>query len=50
MRNKQNLNNITVIVRTLNEEKNIVDCIQSIKKSGIKNILVVDGNSKDKTI
>ena len=40
MRNKQNLNNITVIVRTLNEEKNIVDCIQSIKKSGIKKSII----------
>ena len=50
MRKNQNLDNITVIVRTLNEEKNINDCIKSIKKSQIKNILVVDGNSQDKTI
>jgi glycosyltransferase involved in cell wall biosynthesis len=48
--NRKNLKDITVILRTLNEEKNIFDCIYSIKKSGIKNILVVDGKSQDNTI
>ena len=44
------LNNITVTIPTLNEEKNIYDCIQSIKKSGIKNIIVIDGGSTDNTV
>ncbi len=44
------LNKITVNIPTLNEEKNIIDCIKSIKKSGIKKIIVIDGGSTDKTI
>lgn len=43
-------NQITVNIPTLNEEKNIINCIKSIKKSGIKKIIVVDGGSIDKTI
>ena len=41
---------ITVTIPTLNEEKNIAGCISSIKKSGVKNIIIIDGGSKDKTI
>ena len=46
----RDLNKITVNIPTLNEEKNIIGCIQSIKKSGIKKIIVIDGGSTDKTI
>ena len=45
-----NLNDITVTIPTLNEENNIQDCISSIKKSGIKNIIVIDGGSTDNTL
>ena len=44
------LDQITVTIPTLNEEKNIGKCIDSVKKSGIKNIIVIDGGSTDKTI
>ena len=44
------LNQITVNIPTLNEEANIGKCIDSIKRSGIKKIIVIDGGSKDKTI
>jgi glycosyltransferase involved in cell wall biosynthesis len=44
------LNNITVNIPVLNEEKNIKDCILSIKKSGIKKIIVIDGGSTDQTV
>ena len=36
-------------ILTLNEEKNIRDCIESIKNLGIININVLDGGSTDKT-
>ena len=39
---------ITAIVLTLNEEKNIVKCLDSVKKI-VKHIIVVDGFSSDKT-
>jgi glycosyltransferase involved in cell wall biosynthesis len=38
-----------VIIPTLNEEKNIVEVIEKLRHLGFTNILVVDGNSKDKT-
>ena len=44
------LNQITVNIPTLNEEENIGKCIDSIKKSGIKKIIVIDGGSQDRTI
>tara|TARA_B100000029_G_scaffold478142_1_gene523904 strand:+ start:53 stop:904 length:852 start_codon:yes stop_codon:yes gene_type:complete len=44
------LKDITVTIPTLNEEKNIKACIESVKKSGIKNIIVIDGGSEDKTL
>ena len=44
------LSEITVTIPTLNEQDNIADCISSIKKSGIKNILVIDGASTDQTL
>lgn len=36
-------------ILTLNEEKNIKECIESIKLQGIKNINVLDGGSNDQT-
>lgn len=41
---------VDVIIPTLNEEKNIEDVICRLKMVGCHNILVVDGNSHDKTI
>ncbi len=44
---------VSVIICTLNEEKRIGACIQSIKKQkfeGSYEIIVADGNSEDKTI
>ena len=38
-----------VIIPTLNEEKNIPEVIEKLRRLGFTNILVVDGNSKDKT-
>ncbi len=46
----EGLNKITVIIPILNEEKNISSCIKSVKRSGIKKIIVVDGGSSDKSI
>ena len=48
MKNKK----VSVIVTTKNEERNILNCLQSIKKQSYKNIqiIVVDNNSTDKTI
>lgn len=42
---------VSVIITTKNEEKNIANCLESIKKQTYKNleILVVDNNSSDKT-
>lgn len=38
---------ISVVILTKNEEKNIVDCIESLK--GFDEILVIDDNSEDRT-
>lgn len=43
------MKNITVIIHTLNEEKNIEDCIKSAKLLTSK-IIVVDMESKDQTV
>ena len=40
---------VTIIIPTLNEEKSIGDVITKFKKLGFEDILVIDGNSKDKT-
>ena len=41
---------VSVIIPTYNEEKNIGDCIHSIKKGGeLAEIIVVDGGSTDRT-
>jgi glycosyltransferase involved in cell wall biosynthesis len=41
---------VNVIIPTLNEGKNISDIITRLKMIGCKDILVVDGNSKDDTV
>ena len=43
------MDDITAIILTKNEEKNIARCIESINKK-IKNIIVLDSFSEDKTI
>jgi glycosyltransferase involved in cell wall biosynthesis len=40
----------TVIIPTLNEERNIEDVIYELKSKGFSNILVIDGNSTDETV
>lgn len=40
---------ITSVLITLNDEKNIHKCLQSLKKSGVSKIIVVDGGSTDLT-
>ena len=42
------MKNITAVIITLNEEKNITDCINSVKNV-CDEIIVVDSNSTDKT-
>ena len=41
---------MTVIIPTLNEEKNIADVLMELRSIGLSNILVIDGNSKDRTV
>ena len=41
------MENITAIILTLNEEKNIEECIKSIK-SIVKRIVVVDGFKRER--
>jgi glycosyltransferase involved in cell wall biosynthesis len=41
---------ITVIIPTLNEERNIGDVIRELQYLGLYNILIVDGNSTDHTV
>ena len=41
---------VTVIIPTLNEEKNIAEVILELKHLGYHNILIVDGNSRDRTV
>jgi len=43
---------VSIIVTTLNEERYIEDCLRSLKNQTYKNkeIIVVDSNSKDKTV
>lgn len=40
---------VIVLIPTLNEERSIAEVIQELKSMGLANILVVDGNSSDKT-
>lgn len=43
---------VSVLLPVKNEEKNIADCIRSLKKQSYKSIeiIVIDGNSTDKTV
>jgi glycosyltransferase involved in cell wall biosynthesis len=50
MKKKNNTLPITVIICTLNEEKNILSCIDTVIKNNIDEIIIIDGNSKDNTI
>jgi dolichol-phosphate mannosyltransferase len=44
------IDDVTVIVPTLNEEEAIPIVLDDLITQGYENILVVDGNSKDRTI
>jgi glycosyltransferase involved in cell wall biosynthesis len=42
---------ISVVIPSLNEERCIAQCIESVKRNGVAHeIIVVDGGSKDKTV
>jgi len=41
---------VTILIPTLNEEEAIEKVIQEVRECGFKNILVVDGYSKDRTV
>ena len=41
---------ISAVVCSLNEEARIVDCLSSLKDSGVGEIILVDGQSTDKTV
>ena len=43
---------VSIVITTKNEEKNIENCLLSIKEQTYSNIeiILVDNNSKDKTI
>ena len=45
-----NLNEITVNIPTLNEQRNIFACIKSVQNAGIKKIVIIDGGSTDDTL
>jgi len=40
----------TVVIPTLNEERSISELLFSLRRAGFSRILVIDGNSKDKTV
>lgn len=42
-------NDVTVLIPTLNEEETIGDVVKRFRNQGFTNILVIDGNSRDKT-
>lgn len=46
----KNYKKVSVVVCTKNEEKRIKICLESILKNKVDEIILVDGNSKDKTI
>lgn len=41
---------VAIIIPALNEEKNIAKVIYELNRMGYRNILVIDGNSRDRTI
>jgi len=51
MNNSAELDKImTIVIPTLNEESGIAKVIEELRQLGFKNILVIDGYSKDKTV
>jgi dolichol-phosphate mannosyltransferase len=47
---KYHKDDVTVLIPTLNEEEAIEKVIREVRECGFKNILVVDGYSKDRTV
>jgi len=47
---KINHSGVTVIIPTRNEEKSIAEVIQELNQMGYDNVLIVDGNSRDRTV
>jgi dolichol-phosphate mannosyltransferase len=45
-----NKDDVTILIPTLNEEAAIGSVVAKFKALGFKNILVIDGNSKDRTV
>lgn len=45
-----NNSDVTVIIPTLNEEESIAGVIRELNQIGCRNILIIDGNSRDRTI
>jgi glycosyltransferase involved in cell wall biosynthesis len=41
---------ITAVICTYNSENNISKCVESLKANNVKEIIIVDGNSLDKTV
>lgn len=50
LRNSEPNLNVTIIIPTLNEDKTIGTIIQNLRQFGFNDIIVVDGNSVDKTV
>jgi glycosyltransferase involved in cell wall biosynthesis len=48
--NEINHSGVTVIIPTRNEERSIAEVIQELNQMGYDDVLVVDGNSWDKTV
>jgi glycosyltransferase involved in cell wall biosynthesis len=47
---KTDNSHVTIVVPTLNEEENIAGVIHELNQMGYNDILIVDGNSVDKTV
>ena len=41
---------ISLILITLNDQHNIKDCLDSLKKSKNYELIIIDGNSNDQTV
>lgn len=49
IKNKKEINDISVVIATYNEEKNLGDCLNSVKDLAGE-IIIIDGGSTDKTV